>query len=446
MNILILHALGDFSTARKTSLNHLMFLQRYQPGHNYLFQDVGDPITDSLRAIRFHAVLLDVTFLCMRYLRPRSLFEEIRTKYAFVAECDAVRLAFPQDEYDHGEILDEWLDEYRTDVVYSVVRNGTNLFFSRTRQRAEIHHALTGYVEDADIGAMNGRARPFAARAIDVGYRARRLPPQFGSHGRLKTELGERFQRAVGGRPLVLDFSTRHEDVFLGDDWLGFLGNCRFTLGCEGGSSIWDPRGEIRDRVVDYSAAHPDASFEQVEAACFPGLDRVYLFSEISPRLFEVTVARSAHVLVRAPYLGILHPDEDYICLEEDFSNVADVIERLSDTDGARRMIESCYAKLIEPTTFRYSRHAREIMAKIEEKVEARRSGWAESTSAFAELAHAHATVVRAYRAAPPPPPPFSPVSGTMPLPGVVRRLRARVGRHLPRPVKQMLKWMVLAR
>lgn len=397
LNVLLLHALGDLSLARRTSLNHLTCLSRYVPGHNYLFHDVHEPVTAALRKIQFHAVWLDVTFLCMRYLRPRARFEEIVDRYAFIAEGDAVRLAFPQDEYDHSELLDEWLETYRTDAVYSVVWNGWNLFFPRTSRRAEIHRALTGYVDDADVLQIRVFARAFVDRTIDVGYRARELPPQFGRHGRMKSELGHRFASSATGRGLRLDVSTRPEDALVGESWLRFLGNSRHSLGCEGGSSVWDPRGEIRDRVEAYLAEHPQARFEEVESKCFPGEEGQHVFSAASPRLFEVAAARSSQVLVRAPYLGVLRPDEHYVPLEPDVSNIDEALEKMADVPATLGRIEACYESLIAPDTYRYSRFARSVWDKIREK-RAEKGASRHGVSAFASLAREHRATVRRSR------------------------------------------------
>lgn len=389
MNILTLHAMGDFSTARRTSIKHCKFLETYQPGHNYLFHDFQAPVTPALKAIAWDAILLDVTFLCWRWARPRSAYEKLRETYAFVGESDAVKIAFPQDEYDHGGVLDAWLDDWKVDAVYSVVWSHWDLMFPRTKQRAEIIGSLTGYVDDEDIRTISPFAKPYAQRTIDVGYRARRLPPEFGRHGQLKYLLGERFLAANAGRGMVLDISNRPEDAIVGDGWLRFLGNSKFQLGNEGGSSIWDPDGAIRDRVHAFVAAHPQASFEDVEAACFPGLDRAEPFSAISPRMFETALTRTAQALVRAPYLGELRPDEHYIPIERDLSNMAEVADRMRDDVAAERMIEATYAALIAPPTYRYGHHAAQVMAKIRE-LHARKGVRGISTWRYEALLAAH--------------------------------------------------------
>ncbi len=99
LNILVLHAMGDFSSARKTSKDHALCFQRYAPTHNYVYHDVNAPVTTAVQKIRFHAIILDTTALCIRYYRPRDLFLTEKERYRFLANADAIRVAFPQDNY-----------------------------------------------------------------------------------------------------------------------------------------------------------------------------------------------------------------------------------------------------------------------------------------------------------------------------------------------------------
>lgn len=424
LNVLVLHDLGDLARARRTSVLHATFLQRYQPGNNYLFHDCREPVTRALKAIGFHAVLLDVTFLCWRWVRPRARFQEMRERYAYLADTGAVLAAFPQDEYDEGETLDAWLADYRTDLVYTVLPAVRELIFPRTSQRAQIHPALTGYVEDADVAAVGRWAAPFAARSTDVFYRARNLPAYFGRHGQLKARLANRCQEigrvlSERGRPLRLDVSTRPEDTLLGEHWLKALGNARFTLGSEGGSSVWDPRGEIRDRCDRYVSEHPQAAFEEVAAQCFPGEDRPEAFSAISPRMFEAALTRTGQILVEAPYLGVLKPETHYLALAPDLSNFEEVLEASRDDRRAQERIEATHAALVEPDTFRYSRHAQEVMTELQALAQARGIKGS-SPERFRALRAAHQLLLRQRRAR----------SGL--------ELRAR--RLVPRPLKQALR------
>jgi hypothetical protein len=372
LNILVLHAMGDFSSARKTSKDHALCFRRYAPMHNYLHHDVNAPVTTALREIQFHAVILDTTVLCIRYYRPRELFLSEKERYRFLGESDAVRVAFPQDDYDHSDLLDQWLDEYRTDLVYSVVWPHRALLYPRMMRRGEVLEALTGYVNDDDVGRGPSFAKAFDERRIDIGYRAKLLPAQFGRFGQLKGHIAKVITRAAAGQNLTLDVSTRPDQVFLGDEWLRFLGDCRWCVGAEGGSSLWDPDGRITDSVAAFVAQKPDATFEETEAACFPGLDGRYVFSAVSPRLFEAALARCAQILVTAPYLGVLRTGEHYLPLDESSDVLDDVVREVRNPETAERMVRAAYDALIASSRFRYSQHVARVIDRVTGCPEAR--------------------------------------------------------------------------
>ncbi len=367
---------AEFSRARKTrktSLDHVRCFETYAPDHRYHYHDVREPVSDALKDIRFHAVLLETTALGRRWLRPRERFWEIRDRLAFIADWDAVKVAFPQDDYDHSEILDDWLADYRVDIVYSVLPGHREALYPRSSKTAQLAPALTGYVNDADIGTEGAYARPFGERRIDIGYRAKFLPAQFGRFGQVKGLIAQRMVDAAHGTDLVVDISTDPGDVFLGDEWLRFLGDCRFCLGCEGGSSLLDPRGEIMDRIAAFRARWPEPTFAEIEAACFPGEDRSEPFSAISPRLFEAALAGCGQILVEAPYLGELEPWVHYLPLDEGCERAPEIFDRMRDRPAMERMIDACYQALIATPRFRYSTHVEEVMGRIADLVAKKR-------------------------------------------------------------------------
>lgn len=389
LNILVLHAMGDFSSARKTSKDHALCFRRYAPKHNYLYHDVNAPVTTALRQIQFHAVILDTTALCIRYYRPRELFLVEKERYRFLGESDAVRVAFPQDDYDHSELLDQWLDDYRVDLVYTPVWPHRALLYPRMMRRGELLEALTGYVNDDDIERSTSFAKAFAQRRIDIGYRAKFLPAQFGRFGQLKGHIAEVITKAAEGANLALDVSTRLDAVFLGEEWLRFLGDCRWCLGAEGGSSLWDPDGRIGDRVVAFVAREPDASFDAIEAACFPDLDGRYVFSAVSPRLFEAALAQCAQILVRAPYLGVLQPGNHYLPFDDRPDVLRDILREVRNQDTATRLAGAAYDALIATSKFRYSQHVAGVIDHITALV-ARRHVRGSSEPVFQHLVQQH--------------------------------------------------------
>jgi hypothetical protein len=368
MHILILHANGRFHQVRRTSFNHTLALVKYAPQHQFTFHGIHQPVTDRLRRSSFDAIVLDTTFLCYRWVKPRKLsLDRILDEYGFVGRSNAVKIALPQDEYDHAEYLDEWLHAWKIDLIYSVCFRHRHLFYPRVSTFADIEEGLTGYVDDSDIELMSRYALPFEKRGIDVGYRARNLPAYFGRFGQVKAAIADHFKAKMSGSGLVLDISTSSEDTLSGDDWLKFLGGNRFTLGCESGSSLLDPRGEIRRAVEEHLGVNPNATFAELEQRCFPSLDMRDIFSAVSPRLFESAIARSCQILVPGYYMGVLKPDQHYIPTNEDCSNVDELLEKMADKKANLARIEACYSDLIATPRFRYRTFVNRLLEKVAE-------------------------------------------------------------------------------
>ncbi len=368
MRILILHANEGFQQTRRTSFNHAFALLKYAPQHHYTLHAVRQPVTERLRQTPFDVIVLDTTFLCWRWAKPRSQWlDRILEDFDFVRRSDAVKIALPQDEYDHSEYLDEWLSAWKVDLIYSVCFDHRSVFYQRALASAEVVEGLTGFVDDSDLEFMARYTLPFDARSVDVGYRARDLPAYFGRFGRMKAAIGNRFKEKMSNSGLRLNISTQPEDTFAGDDWLKFLGRSRFTLGCESGSSLLDPRGAIRARVDAELQRKPEATFEELERCCFPEQDMNRVYSAISPRLFEASIARSCQILVPGRYMDVLKPDEHYIALTEDVSNAEEILEKIADVKANLARIEACYRDLIENPRFRYSTFVKNMLQKIAE-------------------------------------------------------------------------------
>jgi hypothetical protein len=222
-------------------------------------------------------------------------------------------------------------------------------------------------VDDHSLRDIGKFAKPFDQRTIDLGQRVTFYWPRGGRFAQLKGRLALAARQEALRQGFRVDVSTRDEDRIFGDDWFRFLGDCRFITGCESGVSVWDPDGAIFDRVVDYNELHPDAPFEEVERACFPGEDGKYVFSAISPRLFEAAMTGCCQILVEAPYVGALKPHDHYIPVKADLSNIAEAVAQRRDVAGAQRRAANCYEALIATPAYRYSTLTQRVMGAVEE-------------------------------------------------------------------------------
>jgi hypothetical protein len=235
---------------------------------------------------------------------------------------------------------------------------------------------LTGYVDEDLVKQISPLIRPHSERSIDIGYRASMLPAHLGKHGQLKYELIGEFNTRLANSDLNLDIRSSNntltnEDksaVKLGNAWNTFLLDCKAFIGCEGGSSLLDFDGSIQKKVYNYSHEHPEATFSEIEKACFPGIDYNISCFAISPRHFEAAITKTLQILIEGYYGGIFKADEHYICLKKDFSNFENVIETLKDEKKCNSIVEKAYEEIVISGKYTYAHFVNEILSTIKKK------------------------------------------------------------------------------
>lgn len=361
LSILVLHCLGNPVLAPAFLNHHVFALQRNFPENDYLYHDATLPLPDYVAELDFDAIVLDVTFLTARWA-SLDFLQARKDAYTFVRESAAVKIAFPQDEYDCNVLLDDWMCEWSVDVVFSVIASGWDVLYPRYHKQGNIRLGYTGYIDESLIDRST---KPFQQRAIDIGYRAKKLPPYFGRVGQAKWTIGRDVARLARNTGLNVDIELGDQGTLFGDAWLKFIDDSKFTLGANSGSSLLDPTGEIQRHVRAYLVANPDATFEAVEAACFAGQEGLYSFTAISPRVLEAALLDSAQILVDGEYSGIVKPGEHYIPIRDDASNFDEVRAAMLDTAEVEKMVKRCRETILSVDALRYRNKARIILELI---------------------------------------------------------------------------------
>ncbi len=361
LSILVLHCLGNPALAPAFLNHHVFALQRNFPENDYLYHDATLPLPDYVVEQDFDAIVLDVTFLTARWASLEFL-QARKAAYDFVRESAAVKIAFPQDEYDCNVLLDDWMCEWNVDVVFSVIASGWDVLYPRYHVQGNIRLGYTGYIDESLIDRPT---KPFNQRKIDIGYRAKKLPPYFGRVGQAKWTIGRDVARFARDTGLNVDIELGDQGTLFGDAWLKFIDDSKFTLGANSGSSLLDPTGEIQRHVRAYLTTNPDATFEEVEAACFAGQEGLYSFTAISPRVLEAALLDSAQILVDGEYSGIVKPGEHFIAIREDASNFEEVRAAMSDTSEVIKMIARCRETILSVDSLRYRNKAKMTLELI---------------------------------------------------------------------------------
>lgn len=364
--IVVAYAARDYPL-RATIAEHLYAFRRYADA-DCLYVNLGiGGVPAHVRRARADMVVLHTSLLSTRW--DPELFATVRARAEPLRELGRVRAAMPQDEFIHTTALEELLAELAVTDVFSVAAPGewANIYPNVDRGRVRFHQVLTGYLDRRAVARIQRIAAQMPARPIDIGYRAWAGAPWLGRHGLIKQQIGDAFARAARARGLAVDISTRDEDTFLADDWYRFLCSCRYTIGVEGGASIIDRDGALKASTERYLAEHPGASFDDVEAACFPGREGSLRLRALSPRHLEACATRTCQILVEGDYNGVLVPGRHYLPLAPDLSNLGDVLDVLGDEPRRQQIVEAAWRDVVASGAVTYERMVQTVLEPLGE-------------------------------------------------------------------------------
>jgi hypothetical protein len=309
------------------------------------------------------AVILHTTLLTLRW---HPLFHYKKGALEWLKKLECIKIAQPQDEYDHSEILDEWLYDLGVTHVFSNFGSDCwRILYPIMSERGQFDTAFTGYIDETTAHRIAPSLKPIRERTIDIVYRARHLPYWFGSHGQLKHRIADVFQERAPQFGFACDVSTEEQDTILGDKWFDFLASGRVIIGTESGVSSMDRRGEIKAAIQSILVKNPELTFEEVSAALPEGWDN-YSFYAIGPRHFEAVITKTAQVLVEGHYDGVLKAGIHYIPIKPDFSNLDDVLAQLRDTDYLQYLADNTYRDVYLKGKYTYRDAALNLFHAVE--------------------------------------------------------------------------------
>jgi hypothetical protein len=321
-----------------TVQEHIDALTRHSRHRIRPLRMLGD-LPEGLDLGRFDGVIIHYSLVACSddYLSPAT-----RSRLAAFPGLKAI---FIQDDYRHVDRTIAAMREIGVNVLFTIVpeREIENVYPAERLPGVVKVPTLTGYVPEA---LVRRTVPAYADRAVDVGYRARRLPAWLGELAQEKWLIGSRFLAEAERFGLRCDISWREEDRLYGDSWVRFLVNCRAVLGAESGASVCDFTGDIQSRVEAHVRQAPHASFDELRRLYFAEEDGRIRMNPISPRCFEAAAARTLMVMYPGEYAGILRPGEHYVALEKDHSNIADVVALIRNPTAAQEIIDRAYREV----------------------------------------------------------------------------------------------------
>ncbi len=348
--ILVVYGYRDYPV-RSTSWNHLYAHGNYS-GHDCYYLNLAvNRVPWYIKCIKFDLIIFDTLFF-VRF--KRDYFEGLMRRAAVLKKSAAIKIMLPQDEFINTDLLCRFANEFSIDHIFSVAPESewSKIYDGIDHSKILIHKVLTGYLDQASIETITATSN--IARDIDIGYCAADPPFWHGRHGMLKGQIGEAFLNCPGTKDLHMEIIIPKGHPFLGNDWLYFLMRCKYTLGVEGGTSILDRDGSIRECTESYLHKYPGASFEEVEQHCFPGVDGSFKLFALSPRHLEACAARTCQILIEGDYDGVLKPWRHYLPLKKDFSNFEEILALVHDDTLRDRIVMQAHNDIIMSNKYSY--------------------------------------------------------------------------------------------
>lgn len=352
---------------RTTVSDHLQSIGRYSGRPCIYINLARRRIPAWIGRLQIDLVVLHTILLSTRW--EPELFADMAERMAPIKRLRCPIIAIPQDEFLNTDPLNDLLRDLRVSHVFTCAAEGDwdAIYGPLLAEGVKVTRVLTGYVEPATVARIERQARRNIKRDIDIGYRSWQPEPWLGRHGMLKGQIAEAFAEMAPSRGLNVDISMHHMQTLLGDAWYTFLLRCRYTIGVEGGASIHDRDGSIRRCVDATLASNPSASFDEIEAACFPGLDGRFGLRAISPRHLEAAATRTPQILIEGEYNGILEADRHYIRLRADFGNIGEVLDEVAAGRMGSTVARRAYDDVIASGRYGYDSFVRMLLTAMPE-------------------------------------------------------------------------------
>lgn len=337
------------STHVQTTFDYLIYFQKYSGFSTNYVHVTHDAFVD------FDFSGFDVVFhnYCARLCFSGYVSESYRERLRAFA---GVKILAVQDEYDRTDTLKAAIKDLGFDVVLTCVPQDSLEYVYPKSEFPNVTFitVFTGYVSD-DFEAGRRPAPRLSERPVLIGYRGRDIGGRYGRLGFDKFEIGRRMKEVCDARGIATDIAMDEASRIYGMAWFDYLGRCRAMLGSESGSNVFDFDGAIEARFKAMTAANGGAPPSYAEfLPAVAARDGQIEMGQISPRVFECAMMRTPMVLYRGRYSDAIRPDEHYIALEKDFSNIDEVLARLADIPALEAMTERAYAHLVASGAFNY--------------------------------------------------------------------------------------------
>jgi hypothetical protein len=189
-------------------------------------------------------------------------------------------------------------------------------------------------------------------RPIDVGFRAYETAWYLGHDE--KKDLAERCLAVAPALGLRADVSMDPKDRFDERGWADFLNRCKAVLGAEAGTDYFELTDETRNRVNRFVSEHPGASRQEVFERFFSSYTNRVSGRMLASRHIEAAGTKTLQILVEGEYGGLFLPDQHYVPVRRDASNLPEALEKIRDRHFCAAIIDRAYGLAVGTLTYEH--------------------------------------------------------------------------------------------
>ncbi len=356
MNILILY--NSTQTYTNVVYEHLASFGHYS-SHRFFYCH-ADPVSElNLDLKTFDAIGI--------HFSVRLPFNQISISVEkSLKDFDGLKFLFIQDEYDYTQRTWYWIRNLGIKLVFTAVPQAS---IETVYPNAEFPHTrfvtnLTGYAP-ATLPPTQDLPPP-SERTLMVGYRGRPLPIRYGQLGIEKISIGQIVKNYCDQYHIKNDIAWSEKARIYGSQWYDFIVSCRSMLGSESGSNVFDWDGTLNKAIEKYCKENPKASDDDVYIDIIRPIEIDGLINQISPKIFEAIASRTVLVLFEGEYSGVIRPEEHFIALKKDGSNMEHVVSLLKNNPYIDAMTDRAWQDIILSGKYSY----KSFLSMVDKEIE----------------------------------------------------------------------------
>lgn len=342
MNILFLY--NSHKTYTNTVFEHLLSFHKYSNNDIYFCDRYENFLVQPnvYDCIGIH--------YCLRFIYYKVSDETIES----IANFKGIKFLYIQDEYDLTKKTWAWIKRLGISVVFTCVpsENIHRIYPKTEFPDVTFISVLTGYVPE--LLPKIKRYVPPSRRLNIISYRGRSLDVRYGKLGFDKAAIGRLVKEYCDKNNIHCDIAIDEASRIYGYKWCKFIASSKAMLGSESGANVFDWDGDLVKKIKDYKLSNPDSSNQEIYNEIVYEHEIDGIMNQISPRVFETIALRTALVLFEGKYSGVIKPNEHYIPLKKDGSNLNEVFEKINDGEFLDKMVNRAYQDIIESGLYSY--------------------------------------------------------------------------------------------